>query len=631
MPEQKSNGNPYSDPKTIRGLFQGARVSDQQRQRHMQRLEKRFPPRTPVTDMTNQLREFAVIGLLLVGALVTLWIWNELLGVQESDPPPPPVAEEAATPTPETHPESTPTPEAEPEPAVTPTAVPTNEPDEAIAAQCTPGDVAQVLSDFVGAFNAGNFDRLRELLPDEPYEHAPTYPQPQGPQDVLWMFRHHPDDAITDPDEVIAYLEKRHAAGERWQLKEYQIDRDGNPMMEMPEIRVAHAVFQRRADDMESHLLEARLHVNCVEKLVVLWQSFSNDPAVARPIMVEDFLAAAEPLQYSQEFTLRLLITMDYRVDGGAPGEFDLRRFESVGPEQRERERVVVSSTDSRGAVRGVVYYVQDGYEWLLQQRGWDVIGELPDEPQLPLEIRIAQTEPEMTAELIRDRLDEIPADGSITLRSELQSLPAFLQNAVRVIESPIVEQTFEVDIVDGAVVRSRYRIVDETGNKVLTPEIRFIEFRRTSPNRLQFQIPQQHQAGDFQYQIPDQLPDEISFQSQQRHDDGMSENYRLRWNNVSLGLLVTPSRGGLDPSFNGDRSEWHPDQVELADYSAGTLMWMDPDDAGHPTHAMWDTGWYRFTLTVDAHELPPGAEWDVEILVAVVEALSQVPGAETP
>jgi hypothetical protein len=567
-------------------------------------------PDTPRIDGKGRLRrmvDYGVIGTLAL--ILTLFFWPFGGGGSEGTlAPEQPVVAVMATPGATPTPADTPTPEPEVTPVETP------------ESYCRPAEVRQAFASFVDAFNAGDFDTLRRMLPEQSHPGEPVSGITGLEQRRLYGFAHHPGDEMRLPGAVLDFLQERHEAGERWQLERFQLDPLlGHPQHENPELDVVQASIHRTSDDRPADLLQGLALVNCVRDLIVLW-SFDVS-TVAGPVPVEQFLDVAGSYYPGEGRSIRMIVSVDGREDGGALTEWEIWREEGSDAYGHFVERITVYAT---GGER-VVTYVFDGMHWYLEQRGWQAAGAHLG-PPLPTEIMLVRSEPGRTANLIRAHLDDIPTTGAITLSQELplDATDVFIPGSG--IDSPIVERSFEVLIADGKVVLSRYRIVDQSGNKTLSPEVRFMVARRSQGIDMRlFVMPRDPASNDFQFAPPDPRPDALQVLSQEREPDGSRETYGPYWRGVSLRLHVLPSRGWLDPRAPAER--WGPGASPHAvEYSSGWMIWLEAGETGIPAGAIWDDGRYRFELVLSPERLPPDLHWTEAILIDLVETLSGSP-----
>jgi hypothetical protein len=542
--------------------------------------------------------EYVVVGTLVT--ILTLFFWP-FGGQQAADDPSPeqPVETRAVTPVP------SPTPESEQARPVI---------------LCTPADVVQPFSDFIRYFNAGDFDRLRQMLPDEAHARAPTLMVGSlAEQRQFYGFYHQSRTGLREPDDVVSRLQERYEAGERWRLLEYQFHRlyldegRGNP-----ELDSITAFIERRTNDFPRHVVEGTATVNCVEELIIHWSFFSGDPDVAEPVTVDHFLSTIGPYNPGQMRFMRVIVTTDLRDDGGALMEWEIQRDEATSTEGRFVERVTVRTLDGDT----IVTFIFDADRWYLNQRGWEAKGDVSRLPDLPLEIMVARQDPTRSAHLIIEQLDEIPEEGTFVITQELDDMPQEIRMYPHYLGATIVEQSFEVLIEDGAVTHSRFRLLDVDGVPYFTPEIRWVEIRRAEgyDPRL-FMLPGGIVDPGFQYDLPTPIPDGLALVGAERGNSGQSEVFVLDNNGVPLEVRVMPSRGGLDIRTGG--AMWDPAwPVHVAEASHGPVLWTSRGDDGLPTEAIWDTGRYRFDLHLTG-DLAPDAVWHETALVELVETLS--------
>jgi hypothetical protein len=557
--------------------------------------------------VTGQARRRPWIEYVVVGTLVTiltLFFWP-FGGQQAADDPQPeqPVEARVVTPVP------------------SPTPTPTPEPEQAMPViLCTPGDVTQPFVDFIRHFNAGDFDRLRQMLPDEAHLRAPAVTVGmRAEQRQFYGFYHQSRTGLSDPDDVVSWLQTRHEAGERWRLLEYRLGRQYmDEVRGTPELDTVTAFIQRRADDFPTHVVEGTATINCVVDLVIHWSFFTGDPDLAEPITVDHFLSTIGPYNPGQMRFMRVIVTTGLRDDGGALLEWEILRDEATSTEGRFVERVRVRTLDGDT----IVTLVFDADRWYLNQRGWEAKGDVSRLPVLPLEIMVARQDPTRSAHLIIEQLDEIPEEGAFVIEQDLDDMPQELRMYSHYLGATMVEQSFEVLIEDGAVTHSRFRLLDDDGVHYFTPEIRWVEIRRAEgyDPRL-FMLPGGIIDPGFQFDLPTSIPDGLILVSAERESGGQSELFVLDSDGVPLEVRVMPSRGGLD--VRSGAGMWDPARpVHVVEASHGPVLWTSQRDDGQPTGAIWDTGRYRFELHLTG-DLAPGTVWDEATLIELVEFLS--------
>jgi hypothetical protein len=487
--------------------------------------------------------------------------------------------------------------------------------------QCLPGDGAQVLANVVQRFRAGDFERLAAMLPPDGAESATSSVYPGMNPHILYGFSMPGYEDVRNRETVIEFLRERHEAGEVWRLKEFALSGTyKDPEAENSKIDVAHAIIQRSAPDFETHEVYGSAVINCIDGLLLVWDFETDHPDFIEPLPVDDFLANLSPYGYGEQRSLRMIVTSDVRPDGGGLYQWDLRREEANTSEGVFVENVAVMDLDGNRLIN----YVWDGQNWTLYQRGWRDTGQVSHRPEIPFEIMLARREPSFTGGILREHLDEIPTEGHHVIVEELEGVPDVLQGTGRLIDAPIVSTTFEIEIEDGRIIRSRYRMADSAGGHVLTPEIRWVSMERIrNYDPTLFNLPFHLTEFDHQYEPPSTLAAEMTRVSLERQPDGPGELFEIRQDELTMPALVmvTPSRGGLDSDARG--IDWEPTwALERAEYSGGDLVWSDHNDAGYPTLALWDDGRFRYELRMSS-QLPPYDRWDLDRLIEIIELLS--------
>jgi hypothetical protein len=626
MSSDNDRPKPIVDPARIRDAVSGIRLTADQRAAHWDRIETAHAQRQAGNRIRRRQRlEYVVIGLLAVALVLFFWPFGgeQAVPAPEVDETREAVAE-TRTPSPEPDSTTAPAADATPSPALSP---PTPTPTPVIISPCQPEEGLAIFNDFVDAFNAGDFDRIRRLLPDEPHGTRPAFPGAYGPaieHENLYMFRHDPDEATNVPDEAIDLLSHRYLVGERWQVVE-AVSGEFYRQLYAQDLDTIRVWLAREADDLPEHEMHGRVMVNCALGVLILWNFFTDDPrvlaAAAEPLTVEEFLAAAEPPPGHQMRVLRLHVSVDVRPDGGTLTEWEVLRREADRAGVGFQEEVLVRTLENRWFGN----YRFDGRRWGLQQRGWEALTEATEPPPLSFDMEIARSEPQMTAELLRDHSDGIPAEGQHILRRDLDAIPSFLEPYPLDRYGAIEDVSFEVLIEDGRVIGSRYRMFDASGESGATIEYRFIEVAGDVHYSQAYFLTHGRREPGQQYQFPEPLPAGIAVTSEERASDLLSERYELDWHGTPLTLVVSPSRAGLDSDAIGDDCDpaWGVHQVE---YEHGWIVWHDAPGAGHPVAAIWDNGWYRFELTIAEDDAD--AVWDEAALVELAELLSELPGS---
>jgi hypothetical protein len=564
-----------------------------------------------IRDRRRQIIDCSIIAVVLV--VLAVLFWPSFGNGEELDPAPDGVAEEVMTPTADVEPDETVTPEA--------TLSPTPDPDEDYPALCVPGDATQILANFIQRFNDGDFDALAEMLPPDGSESPTSSVYPGMNQHILHSFATHESGAMSSRDAVLDYLAMRHDAGEFWRLKEYRLSRMyRNPDFGNPELDEAYAVIQRSSEEFHTHEMQGRAVINCVDGLIILWEFSTDDPELALPIMIDDFLGAVGPYGLAEMRNLRMIVSTDLRPDGGTLKEWDIRRDEANSVAGLYVERITVN--DLSGGP--VVLFVYDGQRWYLDQRGWEATGNVTGPTVLPPEIMMTRREPSTTSELIRAHLDQIPEEGTYVIQDRFEIGPEMLAAYSRVDSSGAVEGLIEVEIQDGALVRTRYRLIGESSLHFTAPEIRWIDIVRADRYEATlFYLPQSYRNIEPQYEIPDELAGRMTLVGEIDHFEGIGELYELRWDDLLIYVTVMPSRGGVEQDARGDDWDlvWRPSRTVFDDLHVTVA---EAGDRFYPSHALWDSGDYRFELSLDPDVTAAPDRWDMDELRAVVEALTR-------
>jgi hypothetical protein len=218
--------------------------------------------------------------------------------------------------------------------------------------------------------------------------------------------------------------------------------------------------------------------------------------------------------------------------------------------------------------------------------------------------------------EFIRAHREEISPGESVTLSRDLSGSG-----------TGATERWFEVDLEDGRIVASRLREATHNGVS-LRPEIQFLRVARSErfdPN--DFNVPFEPRFPELEvdaprFRVPDDQWEQLEVIEMVVGREQAREQYRLKWNEVEFDLIVTPSRGGLDPNSipDGVDASW---VTSIAYYEFGQLVWAHRHFAGYPTDAIWDDGRFRFELAVDRDAISTEHEWNLGRLIDLANALS--------
>lgn len=527
-----------------------------------------------------------VAAALFVGLLAILF-WPSGSDDPESEAAPDGVAE-VEEPTPE--PEETPIPRRE--------------------LSCEDGGAVRVLNAFVAAVNSSDRETLQAMLPQQGAETPITRSYSGMNQSQLHSFRIHESGAMTDPAEVVDYLEHRvNEVGERWRMDDVDVQRLGRSLSENgDELDRMTVGFHRYADDNPSHDIYGEIVLNCYQQQVLLVDLESDEPDLALPIPVDEFLGAVGPYGTGEMRDLRMIVSTDLREDTGRPLAWDIRRLEANSMSGSYVESVQV---DTMNGTR-IVDYVYDGSRWYLDHRGWQEVGDLTGWSVLPLEIMVTREEPSITATIIRDNIDDIPEEGTVVLTGEFEVRDDLREAAALVPLAEAVDGVVEVEVVDGNVVRSNYRLVDrQLGVHSSVPEIRWLHIHRLDRyDPAAFNRPPGFSPDAVQFEMPESLEGDLEFIERIDHEDGIGERFELAWGDGLVELTVRPSRGQSHDQSRGDDwpMSWELERMLVS----GTPVILGGTDYGEfPEAALWDTRRYRYEISVDpeSNQRPTGWE----------------------
>jgi hypothetical protein len=504
----------------------------------------------------------------------------------------------------------TPTPE--------PTALPANQRELA----CEPADAFRVLNAWVGAFNTGDSETLAEMLPEEGAETPVASSYPGMDQAILHSFTIHESGTMSAPEDVLDYLVSRQSEhNERWRVDDVHVQRlERAAESGATELDRATVAFQRTADDIPEHVVSGDIVLNCDLMQVLMVDLFSDDAELALPIPFDEFLSAVGPYGTGEMRDLRMMVSTDLREDFGALSQWDIRRIEanSMSGSYVETVRVMTPGGNE------LLHYVYDGAQWFLRYRNWQEVGDLTGWAVLPLEIMMTRLEPSITADLLREHLEEIPVEGTTTLTGEFEvreELRRAAEATTPLFET--VDGVIEVEIQDGNLIRTNYRLLDrQTGTHFSAPEIEWLHIhRRDRYDTSLFSRPAGFSPDAQQFQPPDDLQDAMTLIERRDHLDGIGEHFELDWNGVNARLLVMPSRGRTQESAWGDDwpLTWNSERTE---FGAATIITAGPEGQNFPTVGLWDTGRFRFELTVDPETLSNPEQWNSSEVLEIARAL---------
>ncbi len=495
-------------------------------------------------------------------------------------------------------------------------ATPTVPPESA----CDVEDSIDVVHQFVRALNDGEPDEIRSLIPSEGTRSDSAAVHPGMDQSILHRLRVHESGEFAEPDQVIDHFAARHAAGEVWEVTDihgHRIHRGTDA--EGPELDQLSVIVRRNADDLPGHELEGDIVVNCEDGTIIHLDLETHDPVLALPLPVEDFLSAVGPYGTAEMRDLRMIVSTDLREDWGSLRAWDIHRIEANSTSGTYVERVTISTP----AGEPVIDYRYDGLRWYLDQRGWREVGDITGWSVLPLEIMITREEPSTTARIIRDNIDEIPEDGRVTLTGDFEVREDLRTAAAVIPRAEAVDGLIEVEIEDGNLTRTRYRLVDrQMGVHSNTPEIQWISIhRRTRFDASIFSRPAGFERDEQQYHPPDNLSADFELIERLYPDDRIGERFSLDWNDGAAILTVQPSRGISSETTRGD--DWPLTWATRRSIAGGIPVVMaGPEQGVFPISTVWDTGSYRFDLRVEPDSPGVSDRWDESAAIEIVEAL---------
>jgi hypothetical protein len=492
---------------------------------------------------------------------------------------------------------------------------------------CEDGGSVRVLNAFVAAVNTADVDTLQQMLPGQGAESPITRSYSGMNQSLLHAFRIHESDLLTDPSDVIDYVSHRvEHQNERWRMDDVDVQQMGRTMSgngnELDRLTVG---FHRYADDLPSHDIFGEIVINCEQRQILMVDLETDEPELALPIPVEEFLAAVGPYGTGEMRDIRMIVSTDLREDTGRPLAWDIRRLEANSMTGSYVEAVQVDTMNGNR----IVDYVYDGSRWYLDKRGWQEVGDLTGWSVLPLEIMLTRQEPSITANIIRDNLDDIPDSGTVVLSGPFEVREELRDAAALVPLAEAVDGVVEIEIVDGNLVRSNYRLVDrQLGVHSSVPEIRWLHIRRLDRfDPPSFARPAGFEPDAQQFTEPESLSADMELIERIDHGDGIGERFELSWEDGVVELTVSPSRGLSHDQSRGDDwpLNWEQEQMLVHGYTV-TMAGADYD--AFPDAAVWDTRRYRYEISVapDADSRPSG--WGPG---SVMEIASELIAAEPP
>lgn len=500
---------------------------------------------------------------------------------------------------------------------------PVTTPDLAQDDSCEPQHASDLLDRWISSFNDGDLDALAAMLPSTGAASPTSVSFPGMDQSILHVFRLHESGEMSSPADVLDYLETRHSEqGEQWRIEDVEVQRMSRRLdSDGPELDRASIQLQRSADDLPDHVVHGTIILNCFDQEILLVDLLTDQPDLSLPIPVDRFLAAVGPYGTGEMRDLRMIVSTDLREDNGSLSRWDIRRIEANSMSGAYVETVRVDTLDGER----IIDYVYDGAGWYLEIRGWREMGTLTGWTTLPLEIMLTRNEPGATANILRDHLDDIPDDGSITLTGEFEIRDEMRRESALAPRAEPVEGVIEVEIQDGNLVRTRYLLVDDQGGTVHSgvPEIRWIHIRREDRyDTGLFVRPSGYSRDAQQFAPPDDLANRMTLLERIDHRDGIGERFDLEWDGETHELFVMPSRGQSHENSLGDDwpLEWERERIIIDGHLV--VLGAPPSD-GAPYAAVWDTGQYRYELTANPQALGDSADWGVDAVREIVEALT--------
>jgi DNA-directed RNA polymerase specialized sigma24 family protein len=596
----------------------GVHLDDASRQRHRRSVSRYYgAEETSEAPASGSMRrDIAVIVLVAFLGLAGLYAWDRGASWYESwtaEPEEEPV--ELAS-----EPDPTPTPEPELTPEPTPTAEPELTPAPDTAAACDATESRALAMQFVDKFNDGDSNALYDMVIDDSDVDSSQRGQ------FIYL-----DEETFQGDEFLNLLQERHDAGEQWHVDEAllaieYLEREGTPPADIyeewrvedpgTEILVMPMV-SRTADDMVHQFVRIRAVVECNDELMLQWSMTPESDEQATLVPVEAYLEAIDELERGESRTIQVQVATDYRDDGGLLRHWNLTWTSALSEAGRSMERIDVTNFDGES----VITYVDDGQRWWLDQRGWHVHGR-SSQPPFPEEIDLVVPWLMELQYLLAENLDQIRPDRTVTLREDF----SFTAGAS-------TERRFEAVIVSGSISQVRLRRIDVNGESD-RPVLWFLAVDRDDAyDSDDFRIAVAPRFPELEvdaprYRVPVDFRDELQVVESPVVAEQLHEEHRISWNDIEMVVTLRPSSGGLNPESvpRGADPSW---QTERADYSRGTVVWAHRHFAGFPTDAVWDTGEFRFELSVERDPPVPPGTWDLDALLKLVEVLSGADDSE--
>lgn len=159
-------------------------------------------------------------------------------------------------------------------------------------AACDPEEVAQIVLDFLAAFNEGDQARLSGFFPQQGSDEAGVARDPANPNQFQWytvteaiasatatphtVGRHF---EVRNRADLLAYFARRHAQHERMQLRILGV---GQLAGSGPDVVNVIYVLRREADDLPlglggaDHIADGKAAVNCRRRQITVWSMGMN-------------------------------------------------------------------------------------------------------------------------------------------------------------------------------------------------------------------------------------------------------------------------------------------------------------------------------------------------------------------
>jgi hypothetical protein len=505
------------------------------------------------------------------------------------------------------------------EPSLTPTSRPASAPSPTPHEPhpCDSVDLARIVIAFVDRFNEADLDGLRELLPAKSYAYAPSLSGILIRPEQFHAFIDHRD-WMGDIDEIIHFLRTQHERGERWRLEDVETHGSrANQFWRDSGLADVSATLIRSRAGFDLDELFGGATVNCADETIVVWRFLHEEALETEPIPIDEFLEGMKPLEPGQMRTTLMDVSTTVRIDGGALNRWRVQHDQALDSDGTQLQRVFIRGGADRD--ESMLVIGRDG--WYLNHRGWEAAGG-GSPPALPLEYELVLHQPDLTADLIRQHEVEIPDEGRHLLTRNIDEIPGFLPYSRHFLQGEIEFGEFITNVEDRSLSHVVFRVFDRSCQPFVSPELRFIGVRSLNAfDPTGFEVTPAGTISERQFHTSDPIAEDLNDAGQS--EDGFGEVYEFERFGLEFRVEVSPSRGGLYPSARGD--DWEPEWfVHAMRMDVEWIRWTDAHGAGHPTHAIWDTGRYRFSLAVQSDPLPSDVVWGQDRLLHVVRALSR-------